>query len=144
MRVSTVSSSATGTAVWAMIGPVSTPESQMNRVAPASFTRLERLAGAVHAREGRQQRVVGVDVAAGEGLQEARSAQLEESGRDDQVGLVAGDGLGERGVPLLAGGEVAHLAHEGGDAGVFGALQPVGAVAVGPDGDDLGPVVGVA
>src|SRR5690606_2394635 len=38
VRVSTVSSSSTGTATWATIGPVSTPASTKNRVAPVTFT----------------------------------------------------------------------------------------------------------
>ena len=35
---STVSSSSTGTTVWATIGPVSTPASTTNSVAPVTFT----------------------------------------------------------------------------------------------------------
>src|SRR3954470_16233865 len=38
VSVSSVSSSSTGTATWAMIGPVSTPPSTKNSVAPATFT----------------------------------------------------------------------------------------------------------
>src|SRR5690606_29291518 len=41
-RVSSVSSSATGTATCAMIGPVSTPSSTMNSVAPVTFTPYAR------------------------------------------------------------------------------------------------------
>lgn len=51
-----------------------------------------------------------------------------------------GGGLGQRPVPLLAGGEVLHPTHEGGQPGALGALQPGDALAVGPDRDDLSAV----
>ena len=42
--------------------------------------------------------------------------------------------LGQRAVPLLAGGVVLDPAHEGGDPGALGALQSGDATAVRPDG----------
>src|SRR5215470_4342365 len=42
VRVSSVSSPSTGPVVWALIGPVSTPASTKNRVAPATFTPYPR------------------------------------------------------------------------------------------------------
>ena len=86
-----------------MIGPVSTPASTTNSVAPVTLTPCASASrGAVHAREGRQQRRVGVDVAAAERGQERRADQPHEAGRDDQVGVVRGDRVGERRVPLVA------------------------------------------
>ena len=85
--VSTSSSSSTRTATWSTIGPVSTPvvHDEQRRAGDLDAVR-ERVGSAVHARERRQQRGVGVDVAAGVLGQERLPGQLHEAGRDHQVG----------------------------------------------------------
>ena len=114
---STVSSSSTGTTVCATIGPVSTPAvDDEERGAGDLHAVGERVGRAVHARERRQQRGVGVDVAAGVALEEGLAGQLHEAGGDDQVGLVLADGVGHGQVPVLAGVVVLDPLHEGRDA----------------------------
>lgn len=83
---------------------------------------------------------MGVDEPPPEPRQELLAHDLHESGGDDEVGLVGGHGLGESGVPLLAGPEVLDPAHEGGDLGPLGTGEPFDAVPVGPYGHDLGAV----
>ena len=102
---------------------------------------LEGLTRRVHAGERWQQRRVGVDGAAAEEPEEGRSDESHETGQDDEVGLVRGDRLGELHVPVDPVVELGRLDDEGGDAGPLGAGQALDVVAVGADGDDLGPVV---
>ncbi|MPN22582.1 hypothetical protein SDC9_169965 [bioreactor metagenome] len=88
----------------------------------------------MRAGEGRQQRRVGVDHPATESLEECGADELHEAGTDDEVRGVRGDRVGQGPVP---GGPVVALAQrddEGGDPRGAAPLQPVRALAVGPDG----------
>ena len=86
---SSSSSSCTGTAAWAMIGPVSTPPSTKWTVQPVIFTPdVERLALGAHARERGQQGGVDVDDAAREGAQHLVAQHAHEPGQHDQIDLV--------------------------------------------------------
>ena len=104
----------------------------------------EGVARAVDAGERRQQRVVRVEVAVAEGGEEVRADQLQEAGRDDQVGLVLGDARGERGVPVLRGRVVADRLDEGRHPGGGGAVEARDAVPVRADRDHLAPYAGSA
>ena len=84
---------------------------------------------------------MGVDGAAAEQAEEGRPDELHEAGEDDEIGLVRGDRLGQRHVPVGPVVEVGGLDDEGRDAGPLGPGQALDAVAVGADGDDLGAVV---
>ena len=77
-----------------------------------------------------------VQAAAVEPGQERPADELHEPGADDQVGTVALARDGQRLVPVIAAGEVAHLHREGRDACRFGPVEPGDAVAVGADRDD--------
>ena len=70
----------------------------------------QRVGRPVHAGERRAQRRVGVDDPAGEPGEELVPDQLHEAGQHDQVGLEGRHRVGERPVPVVAGGEVADLA----------------------------------
>ena len=73
-------------------------------------------------------------------VEELGADQLHEAGQHDQVGLEAGDGVGQRAVPVLAARELADLLHEGRHAGPLGAGEALDVVAVGADGDHAGAV----
>ena len=124
-----------------MIGPVSTPSSTKWTVQPVTFAPYASASRTPWAPgKAGQQGGVGVDEPAAEAGEELLAHDLHEPGGDDEVGLVRGGRLGERRVPLLTGLVVLDPAHEGGQPGPLGALQARDAVAVGPDGDDLGAV----
>ena len=82
-----------------------------------------------------------VDGATAEQSEEGRSDEPHEAGEDDEVGLVGGDRVGELQVPVDPVVELRGLDDEGRDAGPLGAGEALDVVAVGADGDDLGPVV---
>jgi hypothetical protein len=82
---------------------------------------------------------MGVDTAPGELVKELRSEQLHESGRDHQVRLVSGTGLGEGLVPVCAAAVVSDPANERLDSGGLGAARGPGAVPVRADRDDPRP-----
>ena len=99
-RLASSSSSSTGTATCATIGPVSTPSSTTNSVAPVTLT--------PYARASRGPCMPGNDGdsagwvltrAAAEPGQERRAGELHEAGQHDEVGLVRRDRLGQRDVP---------------------------------------------
>lgn len=83
---------------------------------------------------------MGVHEPPAEAREELLAHDLHEPGGHHEVGFVRGDGLGEGGVPLLAGLEVLDLADEGGNPGPLGPREPLDVLAVRPDGHDLGTV----
>ena len=83
----------------------------------------QRVADRVRAGEGRQQRGVGVDHPAAERVEERGAEDLHEARGDHEVGLVRGDGVGQRDVPGGPVGVVAQRAGEGGDAAAAGVLE---------------------
>ena len=107
-----------------MIAPVSTPvvHQEQRRTGHLHAVR-EGVGRPVHARERRQQRRVGVDVAAGEAGQERRSGQLHEPGGDHQVRLEPGHDLGDVAVPGGPVGRVGDPPDERRDARPLGPGQ---------------------
>ena len=86
----------------------------------------------VHAREGGQQRGVGVDEPPREPAQEVLAHQLHEPGRDDQVRLVVRASPGEGTVPRGPAGMVGEPAGEGGHASTVRSREPFDPGAVRP------------
>jgi hypothetical protein len=95
----------------------------------------------MHAGKRRQQRVVGIEIAVAERVEEARSDELEEPGGDDEVGLVLGDVRGQRRIPVVAGLVRLQLIHEHRHTRRGGPVEPADAVPVGADRDDPGAVL---
>ena len=129
---STVSSSSTGTAVWATIGPgVDAGVDQEERRAGDLDAVGERVRGTVHAGEGRGQGGMGVDDAAAERARKSSPTSFMKPAEHHQVGL---DGRPRprcmARVPAPRGlGVVRDPAHERRDPGPLGPGQALDAVA---------------
>src|SRR5699024_3727582 len=89
-----------------------------------------------------QERVVGVEESSAESPQELRSGEFEEAGADDEVGVVLGHRVGERGIPCGAVRVVAESDDETRDSGIAGKFQ-ARALSVRPDGHDVDAVSGI-
>ena len=99
---STVSSSSTGTGTCATIGPVSTPVVDHEQGRPGDLHAVaERVGGAVHPREGRAQRGVGVDHRE-RGRGAAAPTSFMKPAETTRSGSVLDDRVGQRPVPVLA------------------------------------------
>ena len=135
---STVSSSATGTAAWSMITPVSTPASTRNTVAPviltpyASASRGPWMPGNDGSRAG-----MGVDHPAAEAARKSAPTSFRKPALITRSGAYAATCAGQPTVPGRCGRRPGPAVDEGRDAGRAGPIQTGDAGPVRADGHDL-------